>query len=148
MLTFKDARSSQSSLAKKYARPEEASRIKFYAFTNLEENVTEQVRKIKEHPLIPKSIRVSGFIYEVETGKLRNRRLRTGTLNCLDKIDLGAFNEPGTLIVDVDVDSILHPRNVITPCVPLSVPYHIGILSILRAAQIFSNLLPDPCPLP
>jgi carbonic anhydrase len=64
-------RSSQEELARKYARPEEVSRIKFYAFTNLDENAKEQVRKIKEHPLIPKSIRVSGFIYEVETGKLR-----------------------------------------------------------------------------
>jgi carbonic anhydrase len=70
MLTFKDHELAER-LAKKYARPEEASRLKFYSFENLEDNVKEQVRKIKEHPLIPKSIRVSGFIYEVETGKLR-----------------------------------------------------------------------------
>lgn len=70
MLTFKDEQLAEQ-LAKKYARPEEASRIKFYSFTNLEENVKEQVRKIKEHPLIPKNIPVSGFVYEVETGKLR-----------------------------------------------------------------------------
>src|SRR3984893_13673963 len=69
MLTFQDTQLAEK-LAKKYGRPEEASRIKFYAFTNLEDNVKEQVRKIKEHPLIPKTIRVSGFIYEVETGKL------------------------------------------------------------------------------
>jgi carbonic anhydrase len=71
MLTFTDAQLAER-LAKKYARPEEASRIRFYAFTNLEDNVKEQVRKIKEHPLIPKTIRVSGFIYEVETGKLKS----------------------------------------------------------------------------
>jgi hypothetical protein len=27
--------------------------------------------KIKDHPLIPKSIRVSGFVYDVDTGKLK-----------------------------------------------------------------------------
>jgi carbonic anhydrase len=70
MLTFKDEQLADK-LARKYARQEEASRIKFYSFTSLEENVKEQVRKIKEHPLIPKAIPVSGFIYEVETGKLR-----------------------------------------------------------------------------
>ena len=71
MLTFKDNELSER-LAKKYGRAEEAARIRFYAFSNLEDNVREQVRKIKQYPLIPKDIRVSGFIYEVETGKLRN----------------------------------------------------------------------------
>ena len=79
MLTFKDHELAER-LAKKYARPEEASRIKFYAFENLDDNVKDQVRKIKEHPLIPKSIRVSGFIYEVETGKLSGG-LRVGRSN-------------------------------------------------------------------
>ena len=71
MLTFTDEQLAER-LATKYAQSEEASRIKFHSFTNLEDNVREQVSKIKEHPLIPKSIRVSGFIYEVETGKLRS----------------------------------------------------------------------------
>ena len=42
----------------------------FYAFDNLEENVREQVRKVKSHPWIPKSIPVRGFVYDVKTGKL------------------------------------------------------------------------------
>src|SRR5487761_162278 len=71
MLTFKDNELAER-LAKKYGRAEDASRIRFYAFSNLENNVREQVKKIKGHPLIPKDIRVSGFIYDVDTGRLRN----------------------------------------------------------------------------
>jgi len=43
----------------------------FYAFDDLEENVRQQVRKVKSHPWIPKHIPVRGFIYDVKTGKLR-----------------------------------------------------------------------------
>jgi carbonic anhydrase len=42
----------------------------FYAFDDLEENVRQQVRKVKSHPWIPKHIPVRGFIYDVKTGKL------------------------------------------------------------------------------
>ena len=42
----------------------------FYAFDNLENNLREQVRRVKSHPWIPKSIPVRGFIYDVKTGKL------------------------------------------------------------------------------
>jgi carbonic anhydrase len=43
----------------------------FYGFNDLEENVRQQVRHVKEHPWIPKHIPVRGFIYDVKTGKLR-----------------------------------------------------------------------------
>jgi carbonic anhydrase len=43
----------------------------FYGFHNLEENVREQVSKVKSHPWIPKHITVRGFIYDVKTGWLR-----------------------------------------------------------------------------
>lgn len=43
----------------------------FYGFDNLEENVRQQVRRVKSHPWIPKHIPVRGFIYDVKTGKLR-----------------------------------------------------------------------------
>ena len=43
----------------------------FYAFDDLEQNVREQVRKVKRHPWIPKHIPVRGFIYDVKTGKLK-----------------------------------------------------------------------------
>ena len=42
----------------------------FHAFSNLEQNVREQVEKAKSHPWIPKTIPVRGFIYDVKTGKL------------------------------------------------------------------------------
>jgi carbonic anhydrase len=37
----------------------------------LEENVREQVRRVKTHPWIPKHIPVRGFVYDVGTGELR-----------------------------------------------------------------------------
>jgi carbonic anhydrase len=42
----------------------------FHAFDDLEENVREQVRRVKSHPWIPKHIPVRGFVYDVKTGKL------------------------------------------------------------------------------
>ena len=68
MLTFKDA-DLQKRLGKKFGT--DASSIQFHTFTNLEENVRNQVTKIRNHPLIPREIPVTGFIYEVETGLLR-----------------------------------------------------------------------------
>lgn len=44
---------------------------RFFSFRNLEENVREQVQKIRSHPWIPKGIPVRGFIYDVKSGKLR-----------------------------------------------------------------------------
>ena len=46
----------------------------FYAFDDLEANVREQVRKVKAHPWIPKSIPVRGFVYDVKTGRLEEVR--------------------------------------------------------------------------
>jgi carbonic anhydrase len=43
----------------------------FYAFDDLEENVRQQVRRVKDHPWIPKHIPVRGFIYDVKTGRLK-----------------------------------------------------------------------------
>jgi carbonic anhydrase len=43
----------------------------FYAFEDLEENVRQQVRRVKAHPWIPKHIPVRGFVYDVKTGALR-----------------------------------------------------------------------------
>ena len=42
----------------------------FYGFDDLEENVRQQIWKVKSHPWIPKTIPVRGFIYDVKTGKL------------------------------------------------------------------------------
>lgn len=42
----------------------------FHAFTDLEENVRQQIQKVRSHPWIPQHIPVRGFIYDVKTGKL------------------------------------------------------------------------------
>ncbi|MGH9325673.1 MAG: beta-class carbonic anhydrase [Terriglobia bacterium] len=44
---------------------------RFYAFSNLEEDVREQVQKTKAHPWIRKGTTVRGFVYDVKTGKLK-----------------------------------------------------------------------------
>ena len=48
----------------------------FYAFDDLEDNVRQQVQRVKSHPWIPKHIPVRGFVYDVKTGKLREIKER------------------------------------------------------------------------
>jgi carbonic anhydrase len=42
-----------------------------HTFSDLEGDVRESIRRIKESPFIPNNGSVRGFVYEVETGKLR-----------------------------------------------------------------------------
>jgi carbonic anhydrase len=42
-----------------------------HAFTDLEQNVREGIETIRSSPFIPRTDRVRGFVYEVETGELR-----------------------------------------------------------------------------
>jgi carbonic anhydrase len=44
---------------------------RFYAFGDLEQNVREQVLKLRTHPWIPQQITVRGFVYDVKSGRLR-----------------------------------------------------------------------------
>jgi carbonic anhydrase len=44
---------------------------RFYAFTDLDENVREQIAKLRSHPWIPRSIPIRGFVFDVKTGRLR-----------------------------------------------------------------------------
>lgn len=67
MLTFTD-KDLQKDLTQKYKS--DASEIKFYSFPNLEENVKNQVNKIKSTTFLPPDISVHGFIYDVKTGKI------------------------------------------------------------------------------
>ena len=67
MLTFKD-KDLQDTLTKKYTA--NASKINFHAFGDLEENVRTQVERIRTNPFIPKSIPITGFVYDVKNGKL------------------------------------------------------------------------------
>lgn len=51
----------------------------FHAFGELEQNVREQIEKVKAHPWIPKDIPVRGFVYDVKTGLLNEvAEKRTG----------------------------------------------------------------------
>lgn len=69
MLTFKE-----EELISKLRKQTGAAAVapaRFYAFSNLDEDVREQVQKTRAHPWIPKHIPVRGFVYDVKTGKLR-----------------------------------------------------------------------------
>ncbi len=68
MLTFKD-----EELASKLREQTGAAAIapaRFYSFRSPEDNVREQVQKIKSHPWIPRQIPVRGFVYDVKSGRL------------------------------------------------------------------------------
>ncbi len=43
----------------------------FYAFDNLDENVRQQIEKLRTHPWVPKEVSVRGFVYDVSSGRLR-----------------------------------------------------------------------------
>ena len=68
MLTFEDEALRQRLTQETGA---DATGLQFYAFKNLEENVRAQVQTIKSSPFLPDDIPVSGFIYQVEDGRLR-----------------------------------------------------------------------------
>ena len=44
--------------------------IKWHPIANQEASVAQDVRRIREHPLVPKTIPVHGYIYDVRTGRL------------------------------------------------------------------------------
>ena len=44
--------------------------INFLPFNNLEKSVVDDVRTIRNHPLVPKNIPIYGFYYDVQTGRL------------------------------------------------------------------------------
>ena len=69
MLTFKDE--DLRSKLQKQTGTAAVSPVAFHAFSNLEENVRQQIQKVKSHPWVPKQISVRGFIYDVKTGKLK-----------------------------------------------------------------------------
>jgi carbonic anhydrase len=48
----------------------DAEHIDFLPFRDLEQSVRDDVATIKNSPLIPKNVEVSGFIYDVRSGKL------------------------------------------------------------------------------
>ena len=50
----------------------EVDKIDFLEFQGLEESVREDVKFLLEHPLVLTEIKVTGCVYEVETGKVRS----------------------------------------------------------------------------
>ena len=50
---------------------------RFYGFDNLEENVRQQMLRVKSHPWIPKHIPVRGFVYNVKPRAERSGRKLT-----------------------------------------------------------------------
>jgi carbonic anhydrase len=45
--------------------------MRFFSFKDPEENTQDQIKKVRSHPWIAKEIPVRGFIFDVETGLLR-----------------------------------------------------------------------------
>jgi len=48
----------------------DASKVDFLPFPDLEESVREDVRRIKASPFVDEGIPVSGYVYDVRTGRL------------------------------------------------------------------------------
>lgn len=67
MLTFTDDEFKRSVQDETGIKPEWAAE----AFPDLDEDVRQSIARIKASPFIPKKDSVRGFVYEVETGKLR-----------------------------------------------------------------------------
>src|SRR5437588_717287 len=67
MLTFKDDEFRRQIQEETGVRPEWAAE----AFPNLEDDVRQNIARIKASPFIPQKASVRGFVYEVESGKLR-----------------------------------------------------------------------------
>jgi carbonic anhydrase len=68
MLTFKDE--DLAATLRKKTGADAIAPARFYSFTSPEDNVREQVRKLKSHPWIPRQVPVRGFVYDVKSGKL------------------------------------------------------------------------------
>ena len=49
----------------------EGAKIDWLTFSDEDQAVIDDVKKIRNHPLVPKSISIYGYIYDVKTGKLR-----------------------------------------------------------------------------
>jgi len=51
--------------------------IEFLAISNQQQAVIDDVQRIRTHPLVPKSIPIYGYVYDVKSGLNRNFRLRS-----------------------------------------------------------------------
>jgi carbonic anhydrase len=55
----------------KYAGTAAIAPAYFYSFQDVDENVRQQLQKLRTHPWIPKRLAIRGFVYDVVTGLLR-----------------------------------------------------------------------------
>ena len=67
MLTFTDEEFAEKLESATGERPQWEAR----SFRDLDESVRDSIRRIRESPFIPRTDSVRGFVYEVETGRLR-----------------------------------------------------------------------------
>jgi carbonic anhydrase len=67
MLTFTDEEFERKLERETGDRPE----WRAHTFSDLEQNVRESIARIKASPFVPRTDSVRGFVYEVETGRLR-----------------------------------------------------------------------------
>jgi len=70
MLTFTDEQLADRLESETGERPE----WRAHAFADLEQDVRDGIERIKASPFIPRTDEVRGFVYEVETGRLREVR--------------------------------------------------------------------------
>jgi carbonic anhydrase len=49
--------------------------MRFFSYNDPEENTWEQIKKVRSHPWIAKDVPVRGFIFDVDTGRLREVKL-------------------------------------------------------------------------
>jgi carbonic anhydrase len=49
----------------------DASHLRFHAFRDIDQNITDQVLRIRENPFLPRQVEVRGYAYDVGTGALR-----------------------------------------------------------------------------
>ena len=52
----------------------DASRIDFLPFTDLDQSVRDDVRTLRDSPLVPGDIAINGLVYDPRTGRLREVR--------------------------------------------------------------------------
>jgi carbonic anhydrase len=55
----------------------DASHLDFYAFCDIDQNVREQVKRVRENPFLPQPVEVRGFVYDVKRGSLREVKAET-----------------------------------------------------------------------
>jgi carbonic anhydrase len=51
--------------------------IKWHTIKNQESSVAQDVRCIREHPLVPADVSISGYIYDLKTGRLNEVKTAT-----------------------------------------------------------------------